>query len=71
LVEEDPYVLLDEAMTILERLEAEVERLAAKAKGDGRITSGEVYKMYTLLVDLGDKLRQLRVAIFEACSRNA
>ncbi len=66
---EDPLTILDEAMAILEQVEEEVGRLAAKAREGERLSSGEVYRLYTLLVDLGDRLRRLRASVFEECGR--
>ncbi len=64
---EDPYTLLDEAMRLLEMIEEEVGQLASKAREDGRVTPGEVYRLYTLLVDVADRLRRLRASMFTRC----
>ena len=64
---DDPYRVLDESMVLLERVEEEVGRLAAKARNGERLQPGEVYRLYTLVLDVGERLRRLRAILYDNC----
>ncbi len=64
---DDPYTVLDEALTFLEEVEEEVGRLASKARAGERLEPGDVYRLYTLLVRVSDALRKLRTVLYDKC----
>ena len=66
-MKDDPYRVLDESMALLERVEEEVGRLAAKARNGERLQPGEVYRLYTLVLDVGERLRRLRAILYDSC----
>ena len=66
-MKDDPYRVLDESMALLEEVEEEVGRLAAKARSGEKLQPGEVYRLYTLVLDVGERLRRLRAILYDSC----
>ncbi len=58
------FRLIDEAMTLLEQLEEDVATMAEEKE-----LRGVAYRMYTRIIQLTDKLRELRVIVFEECKQ--
>jgi len=60
--------LLDEAMTLVERVEESIGEIAAAASSGRPASRGSLYAAYTYIVRLHDKLAQLRNAIYNLAS---
>jgi len=63
----DPLVVVDELMGIVEEIERSIGEIASKADEGESVSRGQVYKLYTLMVRLRDKIRELRQIIYLAC----
>ena len=58
-------LLVDEAMVLLEQVEKALGDLAVESR-DGSVSPGTVYRAYTGLVRLHEKLAEIREAAYRA-----
>ncbi|NPA04949.1 MAG: hypothetical protein GXO09_02490 [Crenarchaeota archaeon] len=65
-MDEDPLVLIDKAMGILEELEKSIGRVSSSAE-KGEVRRGQVFRLYNLVVNLEETLRELRRLVYEKC----
>ena len=63
----DPLIVVDELMGIVEEIERSIGEITSKASEGESTSRGQLYKLYTLMVRLRDKIRELRQAIYLAC----
>lgn len=63
----DPLIVIDELMGIVEEIEKSIGEIASRAGEGESLSRGQVYKLYTLMVRLRDKIKELRQAVYLAC----
>jgi len=63
----DPLIVIDELMGIVEEIEKSIGEIASRASEGESLSRGQVYKLYTLMVRLRDKIKELRQAVYLAC----
>ena len=63
----DPLIVVDELMSIVEEIEKSIGEIATRADKGGSVGRGQVYKLYTLMVRLRDKIKELRQTVYLAC----